>query len=67
VRITIVVVLFEAFVDLAGELMVARGWTAAPGSNHVGASFVRSCAEGFVATADLEAGRGPMALRFIGW
>ena len=59
-RITIVLVLFEGFVDLAGELMVARGWTAAPGRNHVGASFVRPVGEGFVTTAELEAGRGPI-------
>jgi hypothetical protein len=53
-------VLFEGFIDLAGELMVARGWTAARERNHVGASFVRPVGEGFVATAELEAGRGPI-------
>jgi hypothetical protein len=52
-------VLFERFVKVAGELMAARGWSKeTAGRDSVAASFVRPTADGFVAAASLEAGRG---------
>jgi hypothetical protein len=53
-------VLFERFAEVADEVMLARGWTVAPGQHLVGAAFIRPVSAGFVATAELSAGRGPI-------
>jgi hypothetical protein len=54
-------VLFERFVETTGEVMAAAGWSAdASGRASMAARFVRSTEGGFVATASLEPGRGPI-------
>lgn len=45
---------------IADELMIAGGWTATDDDRVAGATFVRPVAEGFIATAELSAGRGPI-------
>lgn len=53
-------VLFEEFTRVAEELMLSRGWSAEGGDRSIGARFARLVSEGFVATAWLCPGRGPL-------